>query len=385
MKIRTKKVLTLFTSIVLILMNLYQTPIIAHAAAIPPEGVHTTLGNAEYINQDWMNYRVYMNGYGINCSLGIGEMKDYPVYIHSVRGVTICELEKGSLVSAFISNINQALAGVTKPVNSAVYQNGTTSITMTGASYYQLNENARNWILGTLQQALMEKPGNINLTLTEDFITPAYAAETLALSPDFLPIGSCTTSFTTSGANRSTNIAVAASHLNNLVIMPGQSVSVSDTILPRTEANGYKTAHAYLNGEIVDQTGGGICQVSSTVYNAARNSGMAVLERHSHSMPVSYLPLGQDAAISAGTKDMIFQNPYSMPVVMQTAVVDKHLTVTILVPSPVLGGTTYKFWSQKKGSLAAESFVTTYVNGVETTTSSVGVSKYKALPTAEEN
>lgn len=357
----------------------------ALASAIPPEGIQTTLSDAAYVNQEWMNYRFYITGYGIECSLGIGEMKDYPVNIHKVGEITICELKKTALIDAFITNINNALAANTTPVDSTVYQQEATSITMTGTSYYQLNAEARNWILGVLQQALMEKPGDIRMNLTDLYVTPAYSAQSLSLSPDFLLSGTCTTSFQTSGRNRSTNIEVASSHLNNMIIMPGQNVSVSNAILPRTASNGYKTAHAYLNGEIVNQTGGGICQVSSTVYNAARNSGMAVLERHPHSMPVSYLALGKDAAISSGTKDLVFQNPYPMPVVMQTSISNKKLTVNILVPASALNGTTYKFWSKKLSALSAESFITTYVDGVETSTVSVGISRYRALPTSEEN
>lgn len=384
--IKIKKYLTLFTAAMALFSSLWLgLPDTAYAASIPAEGVHTILGDASYVNQDWMNYRFYISGFGIDCSLGIGEMKNYPVYIHNVRNITICELEKTTLVDAFLANINNALALTASPVNDTVYQNQGTSISMSGTKYYQLNTEARNWILGVLQQALMEQPGDIRLNLKEEYLTDAYSAESLALSPDYIVSGSCTTSFATSGRNRSTNIEVASSHLNNMILMPGQSVSVSNAILPRTAENGYKSAHAYLNGEIVDQIGGGICQVSSTVYNAAMNSGMAVLERHPHSMPVSYLPLGKDAAISSGTKDLIFQNPYSMPVVIQATVSAKKLTVNFLVPSGILNGTTYNFWSKKTGSLSAQSYLTTYVNGAEAATVPVAASRYQALPVEEEN
>lgn len=384
--IKIKKHLTLFTAVMALFSSLWLGMAdTAYAASIPAEGVQTTLGDASYINQDWMNYRFYISGFGIDCSLGIGEMKDYPVYIHTVRNITICELKKTTLVDAFLSNINNALALAASPVNDTVYQNQETSISMSGTKYYQLNAEARNWILGVLQQALMEQPGDIRLNLKEEYLTDAYSADSLSLSPDYIVSGSCTTSFATSGRNRSTNIEVASSHLNNMILMPGQSVSVSNAILPRTAENGYKSAHAYLNGEIVDQIGGGICQVSSTVYNAAMNSGMAVLERHPHSMPVSYLPLGKDAAISSGTKDLIFQNLYSMPVIIQATVSAKKLTVNFLVPSGILNGTTYNSWSKKTGSLSAQSYLTTYVNGVEAATVPVAASRYQALPVEEEN
>ena len=136
------------------------------------------------------------------------------------------------------------------------------------------------------RQFIAGTPQPITLELTSGYLTSIVNEGVLTYSPDFVLAGSCTTSFSTSSSNRINNIKVAAGHLNNMIIMPGQEVSVSTAILPRTSANGYREAGAYLNGETVMAIGGGICQVSSTVYNAVKNAGLVVLERHPHSMPV---------------------------------------------------------------------------------------------------
>ena len=167
--------------------------------------------------------------------------------------------------------------------------------------------------------------------------------------------------------------------------MPGQEISVSDTIKPRTTANGYKSAGAYLNGRTVPAIGGGICQVSSTVYNAVKNAGLTVLERHPHSMPVHYLPLGLDAAISAGSKDLRFRNDYSAPVILQAYTEGKNLIVNCLVWNHDLNGRTFKLWSKETGSLSAKTYFTTYQDGVEVSTEYVGASYYMAPKPADSD
>lgn len=339
----------------------------------------TTLGDANYVNPGWMNCRVYITGYGINCSMGIGEMASYPVKIKQVGNEKICVLQDTSLVDIFIGNMNHDLAALGSSSNQDMFRSGNTYVSANAGSTLQIAPGTKNWLLGILHKRLMEAPADIRLTLTEDLVVRTSTAQNLSYSDNYIVAGTCTTSYKTSGANRCTNIDVASSRLN-MVIMPGQSVSVSNTILPRTAENGYKVAHAYSGGQIIDSLGGGICQVSSTVYNACRNSGLEIIQRYPHSMPVSYLPLGMDAAISAGSKDLVFRNPYNVPVIMQASTANKKLTVNVLVPADTLGGITYKFWAEKTGPLSANSYVTTYLNGEEVSTVSVGSSKYNPLP-----
>ena len=339
----------------------------------------TVLGDPNYVNAGWMNHRVYITGYGINCSMGIGEMAQYPVQIKQVGNERICVLQDTGLVDIFISNMNHDLAALAVTNRQDLFRRGNTYVSADSSSIIQIAPGTKNWLLGILHKRLMGKPEDIHLTLDESLIVRSTGTQNMSYSDNYVLSGTCTTSFKTSGGNRSTNIDVAASRMN-MVIMPGQAVSVSDTFLPRTAANGYKVAHAYSGGKIIDSLGGGICQVSSTIYNACRNSGLEILARFPHSMPVSYLPLGMDAAISAGSKDLVFRNPYNVPVIMQAYTQNKQLTVNVLVPSDTLAGTTYKFWAQKTGPFSADRYVTTYVNGLEQSTVCVGTSKYRPLP-----
>lgn len=139
-------------------------------------------------------------------------------------------------------------------------------------------------------------------------------------------ISSYTTSFD-SKQSRAVNIALAASRLNGMVIQPGQHFSFSDAIGERTAENGYVVAPTFLNKEVVPGMGGGICQVSSTMYAAMLQGGIQATQRHAHSLPVSYIPEGMDATISAGTKDLTFTNNFTYPIVINAVVNGGTVTV----------------------------------------------------------
>ena len=131
------------------------------------------------------------------------------------------------------------------------------------------------------------------------------------------------------GINRASNIELSAGRLNGFVIQPKQEFSFSKSILPRTAENGYLSAPSYLNKQVVQSIGGGICQVSSTLYAALKSYGIPVTERHEHSLPVDYLPTGYDATVSEGTKDLRFVNNYSYPIRIQTETKDGVLTMSV--------------------------------------------------------
>lgn len=353
---------------------------VSAAQAVPAGGITTTVSDARYIDPAWMNQVMTISWNGQPWMMGLDQLKDYPVFLSDDGGVHQCVLGKTDIIDVFINAINDILKTQVAETAVPIFDNGAGSyIHSTGQTYYQLNGNVKLWILNTLQQQFAAgKPGPLNLELTSAYLTPVVTDGVLAYSPDFVLAGSCTTSFATSSSNRITNIQVAAGHLNNMIIMPGQEVSVSTAIKPRTTANGYRSAGAYLNGRTVPAIGGGICQVSSTAYNAVKNAGLTILERHPHSMPVHYLPLGLDAAISAGSKDLRFSNPYSAPVILQAYTEGKKLTINCLVWNQDLNGRSFKLWSKKTSGLSAKTYFTTYLNGVEVGTEYVGTSRYMA-------
>ena len=375
-------------SAVLAACLLFGTPLqLSAAQALPAGGITTTVSDGRYIDSDWMNQVLILTCQGQSWAMGLNLLGDYPVFLSDDGGVRQCVIGDSAVIDVFLSAINEQLKGQVFNSDTPVFDTGTGSyIYNSGQTYYQVNENAKVWILTTLQQQFAAgTPQTLTLELTDGYLTPVVTEGTLTYSPDFVLAGTCTTSFSTSSSNRINNIEVAAGHLNNLLVMPGQEISVSDTIKPRTTANGYKSAGAYLNGRTVPAIGGGICQVSSTVYNAVKNAGLTVLERHPHSMPVHYLPLGLDAAISAGSKDLRFRNDYSAPVILQAYTEGKNLIVNCLVWNHDLNGRTFKLWSKETGSLSAKTYFTTYQDGVEVSTEYVGASYYMAPKPADSD
>lgn len=375
-------------SAVLAACLLFGTPLqLSAAQALPAGGITTTVSDGKYIDSDWMNQALILTCQGQSWAMGLNLLGDYPVFLSDDGGVRQCVIGDSAVIDVFLSAINEQLKGQVFNSDTPVFDTGTGSyIYNSGQTYYQVNENAKVWILTTLQQQFAAgTPQTLTLELTDGYLTPVVTEGTLTYSPDFVLAGTCTTSFSTSSSNRINNIEVAAGHLNNLLVMPGQEISVSDTIKPRTTANGYKSAGAYLNGRTVPAIGGGICQVSSTVYNAVKNAGLTVLERHPHSMPVHYLPLGLDAAISAGSKDLRFRNDYSAPVILQAYTEGKNLIVNCLVWNHDLNGRTFKLWSKETGSLSAKTYFTTYQDGVEVSTEYVGASYYMAPKPADSD
>lgn len=133
------------------------------------------------------------------------------------------------------------------------------------------------------------------------------------------PMGTYTTYFSTGGnyANRCLNIKNGAEHLDASVVYPGEQYSVNEHLTARTAENGYYLAGTYVDGTVQDSYGGGICQVSSTLYNALLLAEIDIVERYPHSMSVSYVPLSQDAAIAGDYKDLVFENNTDAPLYIE--------------------------------------------------------------------
>ncbi len=138
------------------------------------------------------------------------------------------------------------------------------------------------------------------------------------------------TSFAGSSQGRCTNIALAASKINGYVLNPGQRFSYNAVVGPRTEAAGFKNAHVYVGTKVVDGIGGGICQVSSALYNAVVMADLKTVTRVNHSIPVNYVPMGRDATVSYGSIDYVFENNKSYPVSIKATIDGTMLTIAIV-------------------------------------------------------
>lgn len=139
-----------------------------------------------------------------------------------------------------------------------------------------------------------------------------------------------TTHFPTSKTNRCSNIKLASSKFNGLVLMPGDRISFNNTVGRRTEKAGFQIAGVYKNGKHDFDVGGGICQVSTTLYNAALFANLKIVHRHNHSMPVAYVPLGRDATVDYGVLDLDIENNLDHPIALNSEYQPGKLTFRIL-------------------------------------------------------
>lgn len=170
------------------------------------------------------------------------------------------------------------------------------------------------------------------------------------LKEKYKTIGTYTTK-TTSNKDRNENIRLACAAINGIIINPGQEFSFNNTTGARSLEKGYKPATAYSNGEIVQEPGGGVCQVSSTLYNAVIFSGLKSTERHPHSYEPSYVTPGEDAMVSFGGPDFKFVNNSDYPVAIKISFADQVLTTSIYGVPILKEGTKIRMTSEKTGAI----------------------------------
>ena len=149
------------------------------------------------------------------------------------------------------------------------------------------------------------------LTVVAEVQKPSVTKEELSQVKDVL--GTAPTYYGSS-YERNTNVEVGASKINGTLIMPGETFSVTAAVTPFNADNGYYPAPSYESGQVVDTYGGGLCQVSTTLYNAVLKAELQVDERHNHTMLVSYVDPSKDAAIAEGLMDFVFTNNTDAPI-----------------------------------------------------------------------
>ncbi|MBO6164065.1 MAG: VanW family protein [Lachnospiraceae bacterium] len=207
----------------------------------------------------------------------------------------------------------------------ALQSDGSFAITQEGTNGVVTDEDAT---IALINEQLNDNFGQqMSATAITRTDTPSITRDELLMIKDQL--GTFTTNYSESSKNRKTNIEIATSYLNGLVVLPGETISISETIKPRTEENGYALAAQYSSGESEQALGGGICQVSTTIYNALIRAELQIDERHNHSMVVSYVDWGTDAAIADTAKDLIFTNNLQNPIYIYGKADGDYLTFSI--------------------------------------------------------
>ncbi|WP_332697511.1 VanW family protein [Halalkalibacter lacteus] len=143
-------------------------------------------------------------------------------------------------------------------------------------------------------------------------------------------IGQYVTYFNSRNKQRSHNISLASEAINNQVVFPGEVFSFNEIVGKRTKERGYLPAPVIVRGELSEGIGGGICQVSSTLYNAVDHAGLEIVQRYSHSRRVPYVPRGRDATVSWYGPDFVFRNKLNQPILIQSKIYGGQMIVLIL-------------------------------------------------------
>ncbi|CAH2713086.1 hypothetical protein BACCIP111895_00219 [Neobacillus rhizosphaerae] len=171
-----------------------------------------------------------------------------------------------------------------------------------------------------------EKGGSVEIPL---YVTASgYKLEEAANLGEVV-IASYTTHFNSSVVGRSKNIELSAQAINNIIIGNQDAFSFNTTVGPSDAAHGYQKAQEVVEGKLVEGIGGGICQTSSTLFNAVDKLAVSYIEKHHHSLHVGYVPTGRDATVSYGGFDFRFKNTSGVPILLKAIVRKGSLTVEV--------------------------------------------------------
>lgn len=242
------------------------------------------------------------------------------------------------------------------------------------------------------------------VTLSDSEHAPEITAEDLSEIKDLL--GTYTTFYSADGTAHAKNVEQGATNVGGSLIFPGEEFSTNDAIGPEDEEHGFAKAGSYENGTVVETMGGGVCQVSTTLYNAVLYAELEIIQRDAHSMTVAYVDPSRDAAIADDVKDLVFKNDLDDPVYIETVLADGYLTFNMYGKETRDSGRSVDFESEILATKDEEgerfvstdkeigSFVATaayqgkdaqlwkiiYQDGVEVSRSVINNSHYEATP-----
>lgn len=184
----------------------------------------------------------------------------------------------------------------------------------------------------------------LDLNMPDEIVLEPALTQPPITDADLASMDSILASYTTTygaGGNRGTNIQIAAQAINASFVRPNGEFSFNSTVGYRTPSNGYRSAPVIIGGKMDIDYGGGVCQVSSTLYNAILLAGLNATERSRHYFPSSYVPLGQDATVADGAIDFKFRNHYPHGIYLLTGCYAGNLTVYVIGCGADMQGKTY--------------------------------------------
>lgn len=228
-----------------------------------------------------------------------------------------------SKLSDKIQNIYDLIHVKMKNANIYISDSGNISVSksMTGKELDIVS--TKEAIYDAIKNRSYKQPIKLTVNIKEPNISTEDVKSVNSLLAQF------STKFSTSNENRSTNIELSAKATSDVLLMPGEEFSYNNLTGKRTKSNGYKDAPVIINGKLENDVGGGVCQVSSTLFNSVLYSGLDVISRKNHSLKSGYVSIGRDAMVSDGGSDFRFKNQYSHPVYIKNTVSNGVITSKI--------------------------------------------------------
>lgn len=301
--------------------------------------------NINQLTDEIMSYGKEGNFVQKFCKMAFGEDIDYKFTINT----------NDNLIKNFIKDIAEDTNKKLK--EPEVIIDGENIKYVEGKDGIKLDENE---LLSEIQKRIEED----NIYNKDIKINAKYKNESPNISiEDLKKVNSKISTYSTNygaGGGRGRNIELAAKQLDNMILMPGDEFSYEKALGDITIENGYSYAPVIVNGELKDGVGGGVCQVSSTLYNTQLKAGIVPTERRNHSKAVNYVPRGLDATLATGSIDYKFKNTHNYPIVINTKAGGGTLTIEFWSNEKALNGIEYKAVGYASGNVA-----NTYLNGYD--------------------
>ena len=290
---------------------------------VDPKGKETTMNLADLgITIDRVGTLTDVMDYGYESDVMTYVMHRVDALLHG-KAMNIRYKVDGPVAESYFLNYAKAMGQV--GTNATVTLKGNTVVHQPAKVGRKLDVTAT---MKRLQEQLQEgKVDTLELVINES-AQPTITDKDLVSITSIL--GSFTTYFDGSNTSRAHNIHLASQKIHQTLIPAGGIFSFNQVVGERTAEAGYDDAPVFMGGRLVPGIGGGICQVSSTLFNTALLSGMDIVERDTHFAPVSYIPVGLDATVAWGYIDFQFKNPYSHPIYVIAEEGAGYVTITIL-------------------------------------------------------
>lgn len=276
--------------------------------------------------------------------------RDIEMIAETPINISVTPTYDESLVDAFIQDVCSAIdvEAVDAVVIADVEQPVVLTESQTGLKVNQ--DQLRSQIIALLTT------DQVDTALPVETVFPAVNSDDVS----FQVIGQFSTDVSFRNGKSRTNVRIALNAFNGLSVMPGQTVSFNEVVGERTEANGFQKATEYAGDLTTEGVGGGVCQASTTLYNALVTAGMTITDRSRHTMTVSYVDPSLDAAVAWPKKDLQFKNDTNYPIYIYTSVTRNDATVTIYGHRP-------EYYYRLESVIVEKNVPSTKINYIEDT------------------